>query len=604
MDDPETSKEQKKAPRSGADRAAEAPAHHAAHEHENARGAAHASKGSPDTKLFYGIFAAIVVIAVVAAVIKLLSPGISASVSLSTNTVVTYPYQTSYFSVRVDNTGKTSISKLVIGFYLNGNAVHYSTVDVPAGSSNTVYENYTYQAGGNYSFSAIADPAHVANMKDRNNAQSSLEVQIQQPESPDIYTSLPNVSIAYTHSFTMSGRGLIASAATAEGYNVSVYTDMFSPAKNVLTKLFENLYVFVAYVNGAYVRYSDNRTASAIWLQGTLQAPLVGYVLSTFHFNQSNYTMNGTEISYAKVNNQTSICYLYTKGWTKIFTYYNASADGSCKDFAGSYYAPDESNAIVAQIKANKNLTKYQSGFFYTNSTTLGSGLSLSDNSGLAGLIVFQNQYGFFTSYIQNTSAFSETAPTCKGMLATYGNTSICSVYVAPSSNSTQGFGMVNTTELTGNYRISLYSLVNQSNLLAAHQNGASLINALHITPSIEWKSAFVSTCAIDNASIGCNVMRFDYYNSTAYLRIENRLANALTINTFSCYSPGLRQNETVGVQVASNSTASITARCYNIPVGGIASAYTDYALSMNYTYSGITQTVTGLLNVTNPGLR
>ena len=33
---------------------------------------------------------------------------------------------------------------------------------------------------------------------------------------------------------------------------------------------------------------------------------------------------------------------------------------------------------------------------------------------------------------------------------------------------------MVNTTEITNSYRVSLYSLVNQSNLMAAHMNGAA----------------------------------------------------------------------------------------------------------------------------------
>lgn len=554
------------------------------------------------TWILYAVIAAIVVVAVVFAASKLIAPEVSVAVSLTSNTTVTYPYQTSYFDIVVNNTGSSAIRGLVVGFYLNGTAQHYSTVSIPSGKSATVVENYTYTTAGNYTFSAIADPAHVASVKDRNLSQSSMKVSIAPQEKPDIYTSLPGNGIAYTQSFTMSGRGLVSAAVTSDNYDLAIFNHVLTPAPSVLSKLYENLYVFVAAANGAYVRYSNNSTAYAMWMQGTLNPSLVDYVLSTFDLNQSTYSVNGTQAVFARIGNQTSICYLYSRGWTRIFTYDNESMPGTCRDFAGVSYASNETNAIVAQLKANKNLTNYQSKFFYTNSTMLGSGLTLGANSSLGGLLMFQNSYGFFTSYIQNTTEFHGTSPVCNGLIYNSSNASMCSVYVPQTTSTSQDFGMVNTTELTGNYRLSLYSLVNQSNLMAAHQNGVLLMNALNISNTISWASAFHNTCGISNASLGCNVTSFDYSNNTAHLRISSTLAEPLTINTFSCYAPGMRQNETVAAQLPAGGVANVSVHCYNLPLA-IASVYTNFALAMNYTYAGATTTIAGVLNVTNPGL-
>ena len=557
-------------------------------------------KVSRTSLLLYGALAIVVMLGVALAVSRMHEASYLISVTMSTNTAVAYPYQTSYFTVNITNRGNASISGLDVGFYLNGTALHYNTVDLPARGSKSMPENYTYLAGGNYIFSAVVDPAHVLNIKDRNGTQSSVTVEINQPGTPDIFTSLPNSNVAYTQSFTLTAQGIVAAAATAGKYNVSIFTDMFSPAQSVLMKLFENLYVFTEDANGAYVRYADNTTASSIWIQGTVQPELIYYVLSTFHLNQLNTSINGTEVGYAAVNNRTSICYLYSKGWTKLLAYFNNSKVGSCLGIVGNTYASEESNAIVAQIKANKNMTSYQEGFFYTNSTAIGSALIYSNTLAMVGF--FENNYGFFTSLIQNTTAFKGIKPVCKGIIYTNNAMNICSVYVSPTGSAT-GFGMVNTTELTPSYRLSLYSLVNQSNLILAHQNGASLINALRVSNSIRWQSALTSTCALSNASIGCNVTSFDYINNTAHLSISNRLAGALRINTLACFAPGLRQDEPINTTAASNGAANVSVMCITIPVGGIASAYTNYAFAMNYTYMNITRSIAGVLNVTNQGL-
>jgi hypothetical protein len=449
---------------------------------------------------------------------------------------------------------------------------------------------------------AVADPAHVLNIADRGATASSMAVRIVPAEAPDIYTSIPNSNAVYTQSFTLDSSAIIAAAATAREYNISIFTDMFSPAKNILTSLFENLYALTYYANGAYVRYANGTVAYSAWLQGSAQPSQVHYVLSTFRLKQTNASVNGTAVGYAVVNNQTSICYSYSGGWTKVLSYFNNSEAGSCLGIVSSAYSPQESNVLVDQIEANQapgaNVTKYLRGFVYTNSTAIGSALVY--NGTLSMVAFFENAHGFFTSVLQNTTAFVGTAPVCKGLLYASNTASACSMYVTSKSNSSS-YDMINTTELTRHYKASLYSLVNQSDIYAAHENGGHLISVLNLSNVIAWKPAFMNGCMFSNASIGCNVTSFDYSSNLVNMSIRNGLPSPLRINTLSCYQSVLRQNETIGVAVASGTSKEFPIPCFGVP-SAIASAYEHFIIAMNYTYMNSTQQVAGVLNVTNPG--
>jgi hypothetical protein len=324
-------------------------------------------------------------------------------------------------------------------------------------------------------------------------------------------------------------------------------------------------------------------------------------VLSSFHHKQYNTTINGIGVSYIAVNNKTSICYMYDRGWTKILAYFNSSNAGSCVGIVGKTYSGAESNTIVAQIKANTGMAVNQMHFIYTNSTSLGSALAYSNS--LSTVTFFDNKFGFFTSVIQNTTAFKGQQPKCKGLVYTNSTASVCSVIVSPSGAS-GNFGMVNTTELTSSYRVSLYSLVNQSNLVLAHENGVALIGALNVSNVIMWSSMFKDTCSFRNASVGCNVTSFNYSTNMAHLRISSQLSGPIRINTMSCYAIGVQQNYTVGTTIASGGAANVSVQCFSIPVGEVASLYNNYLLAINYTYMNSTRVSGGVLNVTNQALR
>ncbi|MEM0149355.1 MAG: hypothetical protein QXW10_00460, partial [Candidatus Micrarchaeaceae archaeon] len=452
---------------------------------------------------FYIIIVVLAAIAI-AEVIHAIEPAqYSVSVSMKASpTSNLYPYNTTYFNITVMNSG-SSISSMVVGLYENGSAVKVYKVSIPHGESVSMLANYTYTANGIYAFQAIADPAHLLSMANRAEAAANITVNVSTGASPNVYESVPNSNISSTSSFTFSMQGLRSISMLASVYNTSAF-DAFGPAENVLPLLFNDLYGYVAYANGATVIYENKSKANVLWLEGTISPAMVDSVLSTFSMPHSTISREGVPVSFWKANNSTSICVFYQQGWTKIISYYNDSSASTCADFAGSSYNASMSNTLIDALRQNKDLSAYQSKLIYENSTNTGSMLFYNKSS-IKAMNLFQNSYGLFAGIISYNSMVSSDI--CYGMLYNQSNRSICSVYVLPKSGKAMAsYGMINSTEASPSYSATLYSLTNQSLLIAAHESAAKLISSLNISNSMKWVSIFNNTCSFANASISCSV--------------------------------------------------------------------------------------------------
>lgn len=554
----------------------------------------------------YGILALVVVIIVIYLVsgTQLIgSKSYSVNVSFSQQGAgAVYPYQTSYYTVNVTNTGHKQINGILIGFYLNGQSQNTTTVSLPPGKSVDLKMNYTFPAAGSYEFEAVADPGHVLKISDRQSAQSTINANITEAELPNVYTSIPNGNISKTQSFTLNEEGEIETAAIAERYNISILNKLFGPAENVELKIFENAYPFTAKIYGAYAMYNDNSIAYTAWVQGTINPSVVGVVISSFGHtvNQLNNSINS--MTYSKIDNRTSICVFYSSGWTKIVSYYNNSKPMSCRDIAGNIYVPSESVSLTNLVRNGTDISHYQSGFFYTNSSVIGSALSY-DNHNVTATNLFENNYGVFVSSIKrlnnsiNVSEYGNS--TCYGLIFNVSNVSICS-YIIPTrtGNVSLPYGLVNSSYITSNYIINMYSLVNNTQLVAAHSNAANLMSRLNVTSrSILWGSIFKNSCNFENQSIGCTFVRFVNTNSTAYFNITNNLPKPLRINTLNCeIAPGFA-NVTINQTIAPNESREFGQLCNVIAIPA-ASAQKSFTLILNYTYGNTTTSTTGMLNV------
>lgn len=526
-------------------------------------------------------------------------------VSLSqTSHNVTYPYQTLHYLVNITNKGNNQVNNLLVAVYLNNVQQSSKTISIPPRQSVVMLENYTYPAPGPYELDVVADPGHILEVKNRTSAQNTLITNVTSPTLPDVYTSIPNTNISNTQSFTFTEAGIIGSSAIAQRYNLSLVNRFFGPGEGISAKVFENIYPFTANIYGAWAEYNDNSTAYTAWLQGTTNPEIIGAVISSFGTTVQNMSYGGGSLGFAAINKTTSMCTFYSDGWTKIISYYNNSGPGTCITIARSSYASNESTVLLNAVKNNKNLTHFQSGFFYLNSSVLGSALSYANNN-ITTTNLFENNYGVFISSIKrlgsgiNVSAANNS--TCYGLIYNSNSTNICSYFIAPrNGNYTLPFAMINSSYLTSNYIINIYSLVNNTQLVSAHDNAAHLISLLGVNEnSVVWNPVFKNSCMFDNQSIGCTFDQFSKANDTAYFNITNGLPDALRVNQLNCEEGAGFKNTTVNETIAPHSSKLFIQSCSVLPVP-VSSIVINFMLLLNYTYNNSTRMLNGTLNVSN----
>lgn len=298
------------------------------------------------------------------------------------------------------------------------------------------------------------------------------------------------------------------------------------------------------------------------------------------------------------------MCSIYNGGWTKIISYYNNSNSNTCAKIATTTYLPTESNTLINVIKQNGNLTHYQSGFYYTNSSPLGSALYYS-NSNITAINLFENNYGIFVAGIKklgssiNLTNFVNN--TCYGLIYTYNGVNVCSYVIATrTGNFSLPYGLVNSSYITSNYILNIYSLVNNTQLVAAHDNAAHLMGALGISEnSIVWGTFYKNSCKFSNQSIGCQFLNFSQKSNIASINIQNNFTKGIRLNSLNCEITFGAVPTPLNITIEPNSIKEINQTCTSIVVP-TASVQTVYTLILNYTYNNVTRIVNGTLNVTN----
>ncbi len=510
-----------------------------------------------------------------------------------------YPYQTSRFTISLNNTGSRTISQIPVVIYLNNNQYGSYKVTLPPKQSTTLPLNYTYTASGPYSFEVIADPGHLFDIANRSTAQATVSVNVSATQAPDVYSLLPNSSS--TTGFTLFQNGSAVVAVTGLGYNLSVINTMFGPARSIMLRLLEDLSLTINTAYGAESRYPNNSVGYSIWLQGTLDPGLVGAIVRSFGLSQQSFNANGTQATYVKVSNTTSLCFYYSGGWTKAVSYYNSSDQASCKTLVGSAHPSNESAFLLSQYGSTPAMAAYLGNFVYTNSTNLGGSIGYQ-NGNITATNIFDNPYGTFIGYLRRNQVPANILvnQTCNGLVYNSGNISICSSFITPIKNGSISSYLINETLISQNYTAILYSFVNDSNLLAANQNGLSLILLLNLSQRTQgWNTVFKNLCNLSNVTFGCNVLSFNHSNDSTEFSITNNFQSSVRLNSLLCSLEPFQVPQIVNSTVLPGQSISLNTTCYNIPVP-IASISTTYPLSVNYTVNGATNTVYGYANITN----
>ncbi|MCL4389046.1 MAG: hypothetical protein M1528_03260 [Candidatus Marsarchaeota archaeon] len=550
----------------------------------------------------------LIVVAAVAAVLinSARSASYNVKVTLLTNSTGTmYPYQESGFRIYVNNTGGSEISGLPLLLYLNGNPFESYKMTLPGRVGTYITANYIYPSNGTYQFRAIADPGDVFQIANRQAAQSSITINVSNPQQANPYTSIPNANITETQTTYLLNGGITLTQELAQGYNITLINNMVGPSGKIMAKVFEDLASTINDASISQARYSHNASAYSIWLQGTLNPSQISIIAGSFSVPQQTASINGVTGAYAKISNSTSMCFYYSGGWTKIVSYYNGSAPSTCKSISNATYNNTISPTISNVINSTPRIRGIFNNFTYINASYMGQSLSYSPGGNVGIAKMFSNIYGYYMAYVQRNNPevnISARIPTCYGLIYNSSNTSICSSYVSPTGSSGTDLGLINETIITNNYTASLYSFINQSNLEIANENGLALLESLKLSnSSMKWSPAFKNTCSLPNSTtaLSCSVLSFDHTSSAASLAITNNMPSQAKLNSISCVFQGMTGEQILNSTLKPGETVNITTTCYNLPVP-IVAASTTYTLAINYTVNGNTRIDNGTLNISN----
>ena len=551
--------------------------------------------------LVYVVIAVVVLAAVFFVARNLINPAYSVVVSMSAympNSI--YPFNVTVFRVNVTNTGSSQIKDMPLGFYVNDNETHFYNVTVPPHESANLNITYTFGNPGNYTFKAVADPGMITKISDRQHATATISgIHVNIPISPNFYTPMPNGTASSNNFFAFSQRGIYAAVAIAQSFGLNNLTSIFS----------NNMYLgelasIINDMSGATVSYKNGTTISSVWMQGSLSPFWVNYSLGAYHI-KANAIKKGNGMMYYYSNNGTLTCAFYQSGWTRLLEYSNPGntvAANACSNINATY-KNDFNTSLVASLNAS-HVYNYTESLVYKNSTGLGEAVTAGPNNTTRLANFYQNGFGTFISVVTRHNRLNVSALklNCLGLVYSSNSVNACSSIILPVSNSiASGFNMLNTTEVLPNYTLTLYSIVNQTNLLSAHYSAISLFNSTANTlgPSAPWSSAFKNTCSLGSNSIGCSVNGFNFSTNTASISIKNGMSSSVKLDSIACsmYINGTAEklNETILPGASKN----VTVGCTTIPVP-VFSAFDIYNLTTGYTYGGSTYTLHGSLNITN----
>ncbi len=550
-----------------------------------------------------------IIFIVIAAGVAVYASGILTSQSVSVSvrlvqlnaTPITYPYQLSRFRIYVNNTGTSQIKSLVLDTYVDGQQLQTFTIQLPAKTGTEINFTYdTYPVNGTYQFQAIADSAHLISLQNRSAASSAYSVSVSPPQIPDVYTSIPNANVSVTQHFSFLPSGLAASLYLSSEYrSQNLFDELSDNNSQLLYSTFRDLIVSGA-INataGTYTQYKNSSVAYTAWIEGIANLSYIYAIASTFSLPEQNVTTMGEKTLYVKINNQTSFCAKYDRGWTKIFEYTNAShSSETCVALASTNY-----NSIITSktLSALTNDTALQ-GYYYRNSTPIG--FSVTAGNAIGAMEMVGNKYGVFAGYVkENPATFNVLAQnlTCYGSVTNDGNVSVCTNPVeAPNSSSI--FLLTNSTAFNKAHTFIMYSLINTSTQASAAQSDTNLLYYLNVSGLAQWKSAYTDyfTCGFNTTALSCSSKNFTVNTTTAnalaVLSIKNSFSSLIKLNRMGCKLDLNQQNTTLSTVIPAGGNATVQFSCRASALASIVPP--SYNLYLNYTLNNIVHTVNGTL--------
>ncbi|MDE1855676.1 MAG: hypothetical protein KGH49_00325 [Candidatus Micrarchaeota archaeon] len=460
-----------------------------------------------------------------------------------------YPFQKVVLPISVMNTGGSNIVSMLFSVSANGNFSNTYQLTIPPGKIAILHYNFTPSLPGTYKVSVVADPAHVFSISDIASAGNSTTVTIQQPANAAPYTLLPKGNITSYQLSNNNRAGLISSDYLVGTYNL--YGFASSGLNNGFIGSILNIsQQYVMNVSSASADYGNGGFASSTWIRGYVSPTIVGVAALGKGYKVTNYTIAQRTVTLAAVQNSTTLCSWYDSGWTKIVIYHNSSS--SClRIYNGTIKTL---NATLVQ----PNSTMYGK-MALANATQLGNYTSYS-GSGTA----YSRMFLLGTQIIApKVSTGNIGSTTCFGVLRSGNKTSYCSTYLVPANGTISGIGLVRTTSYIGRYNVSVFSLVNNSQLLSAANTAGQLISGLGLNgSSASFSNGFSNTCSFGNV-LSCSNAQF--YNGTLSLKITNDLNSTIKLNSLLCHTAGAGNVTRLSDALAPGNSLNASTKCYTL---------------------------------------
>ncbi len=556
--------------------------------------------------LLYGGIAIVVVIAVFIAIVVSFQPSGPYKLDVSMNAPnynpnATYLFNTTYFNITISNTGSAPVRGMQVGFYLDDQAIKYYNVSIPAHESAYIKENYTYSQNGTYNFSVVADPSRILDIANSSTSSAQLAINVRNPQQPNLYQYIPSQNTNETYTFTLFPRGMELSSLMDIEYNVSQFKPLLGQDTGLSFSIMHDLSPLLNLGNGVYSKYSNGTTVYGLWLEGAISNADIKSLLSTYSFPEHSFQKGNSSAIFAKLNYTTSFCSYSSKGWTKIFIYYNATAGGNCEHMLGSKYDDTEYALLSNATSSHSSEYAKDANFTYRNSTSEGFAISLIGKNYSIYTLSEDGAAGNFASIMgfHHAINISTYHRVCPGYIYVNNSTglSMCTEYFKSSALQLQNYSLSDSISISKNYTLQLYSFVDLNYSEDALFNAASLFTKLNITNQYStWEPLDNNTCSFANSSIGCRYESFNSTSSKYRIKISNGFSSPINIEKIGC-SSYLPVNATTSINetlaAGQSINASFSCKLPSIP---ISSTVSTYFMNMSYSMSGKQLRGTGTL--------
>ncbi|MEM0154212.1 MAG: CARDB domain-containing protein [Methanothrix sp.] len=547
--------------------------------------------------LLYGGIAIIVVIAVFIAIVVSFQPSGPYKIDVSINALnynpsATYLFNTTYFNITISNTGSAPVHGMQVGFYLDDQAIKYYNVSIPAHKSANIRENYTYSQNGTYNFSVVADPSRILNIANSSVTSAQVSINVSNPQQPNLYQYIPSNNTNETYTFTLFPRGMEFSSLMDIEYNISQFKPLLGPDTGISFNIMHDLSPLLNLGNGVYSRYANDTVVYGLWLEGTMNNADIKSLLSTYSFPEHSFNKGNSSAIFAKLNYTTSFCSYSSKGWTKIFIYYNATEGGNCESMLGSKYNDTEYALLSNATSSHSAEYAKDANFTYQNSTSEGFAISLIGKNYSIYRLSEDGSAGNFASIMGFHNALNVSAyhRVCPGYIYVNNSTglSMCTEYFKSPLTALQNYSLSDSISISKNYTLQLYSFVRLNYSEAALFNAASLFTKLNLTNQYtSWDPLDNNTCSFANSSIGCKYESFNSTSKKYSLNISNGFSSPIKINSIGCslYLP-VNATTPVNETLAPGKSIIVSLAC-KLPPVPISSTVSTYFMNMSYSMAG-----------------